>query len=75
MVRFIKIDSSKNMARFYNLYFQPTLFGDVALVREWGRLGGGSQRRSDWFPTEAEALAALERASQRREQRGYQRVA
>ncbi|WP_461324638.1 WGR domain-containing protein [Bradyrhizobium diazoefficiens] len=34
------------MARFYVLTIEPTLFGDTALVREWGRLAtaaaGGS---------------------------------
>ena len=74
MVRFIRINTEKNEARFYTLDFQPTLFGQVALVREWGRLGGGSKRRSDWFPTDVEAKAELERAVKRRLQRGYQRV-
>jgi predicted DNA-binding WGR domain protein len=33
-------DPARNMARFYVLTIEPTLFGDTALVREWGRLGG-----------------------------------
>ncbi|MGY6251465.1 WGR domain-containing protein [Bosea thiooxidans] len=32
-------DPAQNMARFYVLAIEPTLFGDVALVREWGRRG------------------------------------
>ena len=31
-------DPSRNMARFYVLAIEPTLFGDAALVREWGRM-------------------------------------
>ncbi|WP_247419007.1 WGR domain-containing protein [Bradyrhizobium sp. 159] len=27
------------MARFYVLPIEPPLFGDTALLREWGRLG------------------------------------
>ena len=27
------------MARFYAMCLQPTLFGDWALLREWGRIG------------------------------------
>src|SRR2546430_13587584 len=29
-------DPARNMARFYVLTIEPTLFGDTALVREWG---------------------------------------
>ena len=32
-------DATRNMARFYHLSIEPTLFGDVALVRAWGRIG------------------------------------
>ena len=32
-------DPSRNMARFYVLAIEPTLFDDMALVREWGRVG------------------------------------
>ena len=34
-----RIDPSQNMARYYVLSIEPTLFGDSALVREWGRIG------------------------------------
>jgi len=70
MVRFVRINRQKNEARFYNLYCQVTLFNEIALVREWGRIGGASRQQSDYFATEAEAQGALERASRRREQRG-----
>ena len=29
------IDPTQNMARYYVLSIEPTLFGDSALVREW----------------------------------------
>jgi predicted DNA-binding WGR domain protein len=32
-------DSHRNLARFYVLAIEPTLLGDSALVREWGRIG------------------------------------
>ncbi len=35
-----KTDPARNMARFYSLDIQPTPFGEWALVREWGRIGG-----------------------------------
>lgn len=34
-----RIDRARNMARFYALGVEPTLFGEFALVREWGRIG------------------------------------
>jgi predicted DNA-binding WGR domain protein len=35
-------DPSSNMAHFYVLAMEPTLFGDVAVVREWdGSVAGG----------------------------------
>jgi predicted DNA-binding WGR domain protein len=41
------IDPAANKRRFYHLSIQPTLFGEWALVREWGRIGrgGGAERR------------------------------
>lgn len=30
-------DLARNMARFYVLTIEPPLFGDTALLREWGR--------------------------------------
>jgi predicted DNA-binding WGR domain protein len=35
----VRIDEGRNMARFYKLDVQPTLFGEWSLVREWGRIG------------------------------------
>jgi len=34
-----RIDRDRNMARFYVLSIEPTLFEDLALVRRWGRMG------------------------------------
>jgi hypothetical protein len=30
----------QNMSQFYVLRIEPSLFGDVTLVREWGELAG-----------------------------------
>ena len=38
-IRFESADSSRNRQRFYDLLWQPTLWGDGALVRVWGRRG------------------------------------
>ena len=34
-----KIDPARKMSRFYAICVTPTLFGQWALVREWGRIG------------------------------------
>ncbi|UEM18339.1 WGR domain-containing protein (plasmid) [Bradyrhizobium barranii subsp. barranii] len=34
-----RIDTTRNMRRFYLLSIQPTLFGGVSLIRNWGRIG------------------------------------
>jgi hypothetical protein len=34
-----RIESMRNMRRFYVLSIQPTLFGGVSLVRHWGGIG------------------------------------
>lgn len=33
-----RTDSCRNMARFYKLDIQPTLFGEWSFVPEWGRI-------------------------------------
>ena len=64
-------DPARNMARFYKLDLQPTLFGDWSLIREWGRIGRAGTVRTATYPTEAEALASLEQARGKKQRRGY----
>jgi len=67
-----RTDPSRNMARFYVLAIEPTLFGDAALVREWGRLGSRGRRRLDLHANKAIAAEALEVWLDRKVRRGYQ---
>jgi predicted DNA-binding WGR domain protein len=72
MIELSKIDPAKNMRRFYRLSLEPTLFGDFALVREWGRIGAkGGRRQEEWYAAISDADVALIKALQRREARGY----
>lgn len=64
-------DPARNMARFYVLALEPSLFGDTALVREWGRLGTVGRRRIDLFAGRAQAAEALETWLARKARRGY----
>ncbi len=66
-----RIDPTKNMARFYKLDVQPTLFGEWAVVREWGRIGLGGTVRSTPYGTASEAEAARDRQWRVKELRGY----
>ena len=66
-------DPARNMARFYVLTIETTLFGDTALVREWGRLGQRGRRRLDLFAGRVQAVEALEAWLVRKTRRGYVR--
>lgn len=68
-------DPAQNMARFYVLSIESTLFGDAALVREWGRLGARGRRRLDLYREYAAASEALETWLGRKIRRGYQLAA
>ncbi|MCA1304938.1 WGR domain-containing protein [Nitratireductor aquimarinus] len=46
-----RIDPARNMARYYTLSVEPTLFGDAALVRQWGRIGTRGQFKINLFDT------------------------
>ena len=70
-IRLEKRDQSKNLARFYVLRIQPTLFGQWALQRYWGRIGSQGTESSLWFETEDEALDALTTLEIQKKRRGY----
>lgn len=67
-----KRKTEDNMQRFYALHVVQTIFGDWALVREWGRIGSGGTVRELWFDTEQEALTARDRLQDTKQKRGYQ---
>ena len=66
-----RIDPAKNMRRRYELSLQPTLFGPIAVIRHWGRIGGGGQTKEDWLPSEAEAVAKAAQILGEKRRRGY----
>lgn len=68
-----RIVPADNMARYYVLSVEPTLFGDAALVREWGRIGRGGRRRLDLYADDRQAAIALELWLARKTKRGYRR--
>ena len=72
--RFVSVDPTTNRARFYEVRLQATLWGAVALVRTWGRLGTPGRSAVRSYPEPGAARAAAERLVRRRLQRGYQLV-
>ncbi|MCV0349691.1 MAG: WGR domain-containing protein [Nitratireductor sp.] len=66
-----RIDPARNMARYYTLSVEPTLFGDAALVRQWGRIGTRGQFKINLFDTTGAAEIALQRLRRIKEKRGY----
>lgn len=67
-----RLDPTMNMARFYALSLENSLFGDILLVRRWGRIGTHGRVRFDWFENPADAANELTRIASVKARRGYQ---
>lgn len=66
-----RIDPERNMARFYRLRLEPTLFGEVALRCSWGRIGRPGQSLIRTHPGWPEAQADAARTLRGKLRRGY----
>jgi predicted DNA-binding WGR domain protein len=66
-----RIDPTRNVDRFYLIDVTPTLFGEWALVREWGRRGSPGTVRFSSYAMRNDAETAEARTIKRRLQRGY----
>lgn len=64
-------DCALNVARFYVLAIEPSLFGDAALVRAWGRIGALGRQHLDLYASADETGEALENWLARKTRRGY----
>jgi predicted DNA-binding WGR domain protein len=71
-IRFASVDLDQNRWRFYDLRWQPTLFGEGALVRVWGRQSQSSTRRVTVSPDRADAHTEVRQVVRRRLRHGYQ---
>ena len=70
-VRFESRDPEANRDRYYDLLWQPTLFGEGALVRVWGRRGQSATTRVRTFPDRACAQRAVRQLVRTRLRHGY----
>ncbi|WP_349431004.1 WGR domain-containing protein (plasmid) [Methylomarinum sp. Ch1-1] len=66
-----KRDPDRNMQRFYAMHVTQTIFGDWALIREWGRIGSPGTIRENWFDTKKEALEAEWKLLNQKIKKGY----
>lgn len=66
-----RIDGARNMARFYVLSLQPTLFGEMSLVRLWGRIGTRGRQKVHFFEDCRQAASEQSRLAGRKIKRGY----
>ena len=71
MTTLYRIDPKANMARFYSISVQPTLFGEWSLMREWGRIGRRSRSLSRTFSNARAAEAAGDKLRAAKQHRSY----
>jgi predicted DNA-binding WGR domain protein len=71
-VRFASTDPASNRFRFYDLRWQPTLFGEGALVRVWGRQGQPGTVWATVYPDRDQAQSDIRSLVRRRLVHGYQ---
>jgi predicted DNA-binding WGR domain protein len=68
-----RTDHDQNMARFYAMSLETSLFGDVMLIRRWGRIGTYGRVRSEWFDCPSAATERMAAIAALKGRRGYQR--
>jgi predicted DNA-binding WGR domain protein len=66
-----RIGHTRNMARYYVLSVEPTLFDESSLVRECGRMGKRGRRRIELYRDDCNARIALSAWLVRKVRRGY----
>lgn len=69
-----RIDPEANMARFYRIDIALNLFGEVAVLRNWGRIGTQGRVSIETCATAGEAAVAAARTLRQKTRRGYREV-
>lgn len=64
-------DPGQNMARFYSLSIEETLFGQACLIRRWGRIGTRGRMVQHSFKNEREAVCLFLEILRAKTLRGY----
>lgn len=66
-----RIDPEANMARFCCIDVAATLFGDVAVLRSWGRIGTHGRTSIETCASAEDAELAAFRTLRQKMRRGY----
>jgi predicted DNA-binding WGR domain protein len=68
-----RVHPARNIARYYILSIEPTLFAKHTLIRRWGRIGSLGRERLQFFGGEdaSQAQVTLETWLARKRKRGY----
>lgn len=66
-----RINPDANMARFYSIDLAPTLFGEVAVLRRFGRIGTCGRTSIETWQSAGEAEVAANRTIRLKSRRGY----
>jgi predicted DNA-binding WGR domain protein len=66
-----RIDPGRNMARFYSLEITPSLFGDHALLRRWGRIGHKGRQMIELHGDRDSVMQAFLHYATQKQRRGY----
>ncbi|OCP08992.1 WGR domain-containing protein [Ensifer sp. LC13] len=66
-----RTDPRENMARFYAMSIEQTLFGQACLTRRWGRIGVTGQSMVHHFEDEMEAVTLFLDVLKSKRKRGY----
>ena len=66
-----RVCPEQNMARFYALSLQRSLFGEYIVVRLWGRIGRRGQSKTECFQAKTDAERRLTRLADIKRRRGY----
>ena len=66
-----RTDPSRNVARFYAMSIEATLYGDTCLTRRWGRIGTDGQMKTHLFENEGDAVRLFLELLRQKRGRGY----
>lgn len=64
-------DPARNMARYYAMEIEQTMFGEACLIRRWGRIGKRGQEKQHIFEREEEAVLLFLDLLKQKRARGY----
>ena len=66
-----RINSEANMARFYCIDVAATLFGDISVLRTWGRIGTHGRTSIETCASFEDAERAASHTLRQKMRRGY----